>query len=138
MPQRFLLQTRTDLKHIDEVLEWFEHIKQSELPKQIWSQCRLALVEAFTNAVRHAHRDMAPDIPVKLEVILFAEYLEMRIWDCGSPFDLEQRLKNLPEMVDCDREHGRGLLIMNNIADRLSYTRTDDDRNCLLIVKSCK
>ena len=138
MPQRFILQTGTDLKSIDEVLEWFERIKHSDLPKQIWSQCRLALVEAFTNAVRHAHRDMSPDIPVELEVLLFSGYLEMRIWDCGAPFDLEKRLKALPEMVDCDRENGRGLLIMRNIADRLSYIRTADNRNCLLIVKFCK
>ena len=138
MPQRFLLHTGTDLKYIDEVLEWFEGIKHLDLPKQIWSQCRLALVEAFTNVVRHAHRGMSPDIPVKLEVLLFAEYLEMRIWDFGSPFDLEKRLATLPEMVDCDRENGRGLLIIRNIADRLSYTRTADNQNCLLIVKFCK
>ncbi|MEO8893751.1 MAG: anti-sigma regulatory factor, partial [Coleofasciculaceae cyanobacterium] len=31
---------------------------------------------------------------------------------------------------------GRGIAILQKIADKLSYTRTSDNRNCLLMVKT--
>ena len=136
MPQTIQLQTGTDLKNLDRVLEWFDQVqRQPQISQCIWLQCRLAMVEAFTNAVRHAHHNLSSDVPVTIELSIFTDFLEICVWDCGSPFDLEKYVRELPEMVDCDRENGRGLLIIRNIADRLSYTRTTDRRNCLLIVK---
>lgn len=98
-------------------------------------QCQLALVEGFTNAVRHAHKDQPIECLIELEVLLFPERMEMRIWDQGAPFNLHQRLNELPQELDCYAEGGRGLRLMQRIADSLTYTRTDGDRNCLLIVK---
>lgn len=126
----------TDLKELDQVLSWFDQLYQPSIPKKVWLQCQLALAEGFTNAVRHAHKDLPPNIPVDIEVTLFPEYLEMRIWDQGSPFDLEQRLQELDHKVDEQAGGGRGIAIMQKIADKLSYTRTDDNRNCLLIRKN--
>jgi serine/threonine-protein kinase RsbW len=37
--------------------------------------------------------------------------------------------------VDEQAGGGRGIAILQKIADHLSYKRTDDNRNCLLIVK---
>ena len=136
MPQTIQLQTGTDLKNLDRILEWFDQVQQQpQISTCIWLQCRLALVEAFTNAVRHAHHNLSSEVPVTIELSIFTGFLEIRVWDYGSPFDLETYVRELPEMVDCDRENGRGLLIIRNIADRLSYTRNADRRNCLLIVK---
>jgi serine/threonine-protein kinase RsbW len=59
----------------------------------------------------------------------------MRIWDQGPAFDLEGRLQNLEHRVDELAGGGRGIAILQKIADKLTYTRTVDNRNCLLIVK---
>ena len=61
---------------------------------------------------------------------------EVRIWDYGPPFDLIAELERIklhpPKPGD---EGGRGLLLMEVCATRLSYERTNDGRNCLTIIK---
>jgi serine/threonine-protein kinase RsbW len=128
-------QVLTDLKALDEVLAWFNQLEQPSIPKKVWLQCQLALAEGFTNAVRHAHKNLSSDVPIDLEVTLFPEHLEICIWDQGQPFDLEQRLQNLDRFVDEKAGSGRGIAILYKIADKITYTRTDNNRNCLLIVK---
>lgn len=128
-------QVLTDLKALDEVLSWFNQLEQPSIPKKVWLQCQLALAEGFTNAVRHAHKNLSPDVPIDLEVTLFPEHLEICIWDQGQPFDLEQRLQKLDRLVDEQAGGGRGIAILQKIADKITYTRTNNNRNCLLIVK---
>lgn len=125
----------SDLKALDQVLSWFDQFNQPTIPKKAWLQCQLALAEAFTNAVRHAHKELPTNIPIDIELTLFPQSLELRIWDQGPPFDLEQRLQKLEQEVDVRAGGGRGIVILQKIADKLSYTRTSDHRNCLLIVK---
>jgi serine/threonine-protein kinase RsbW len=128
-------KVESDLKALDTVLSHFEQLDRSGIPKQDWLQCQLALAEGFTNAVRHAHKQLPPDISIEIEVDLTVLGMELRIWDRGPPFDLEGFLN---ENADRDTRwsgHGQGLPILRKISAHLSYRRTDDDRNCLCIVK---
>ncbi len=129
------IQVNTDLNALTQVLAWFDQFNCPPVSYQTWMQCQLALAEGFTNAVRHAHQGQPIEQLIDIEVIIFPEWLEMRIWDHGEPFNLIQKLKSLPPEMDTNAEGGRGLKLMERIADSLSYTRTEDDRNCLLIVK---
>lgn len=129
-------QVTTDLKALDQVLAWFDQLYQPSISRKVWLQCQLALAEGFTNAVRHAHKELPTNVPIELEVTLLPDCLEIRIWDRGKPFDLERWIQNLEHSVDEQAGGGRGIVIMHKIADQLSYTRTTDNRNCLLIVKS--
>lgn len=136
VPGKAHLQVNSGLSELDQVLSWFSHLHQSPIPTSVWIRCQLALAEAFTNAVRHAHRELPPNASVDIEVTLLPEHLEIRVWDQGPPFDLEQKINSLSDRVDIFSPGGRGLKLMKDIADTLSYTRTDDNnRNCLLIVK---
>lgn len=127
-------RVETDLNALNQVLSWFDQFNSPPVTYQTWLQCQLALVEGFTNAVRHAHRNQPPDKLIDLEVTIFDSYLEIRIWDWGPPFNLNQILEHLPE-VDPDAEGGRGLKLMQRIADHMSYSRLANGQNCLLIVK---
>jgi serine/threonine-protein kinase RsbW len=49
--------------------------------------------EAFTNAVRHAHKNLPRETPFELEITVFNERLEIKIWDWGEPFDFQPKLK---------------------------------------------
>jgi serine/threonine-protein kinase RsbW len=129
------LQVNTDLNALTLVLAWFDQFNCPPVSYQTWLECQLALVEGFTNAVRHAHQGQPIELLIDIEVALFSEWLEMRVWDYGEPFNLTQKLTALPQQTDLDAEGGRGLKLMQRIADSLSYTRTEDNRNCLLIVK---
>ncbi|NEP13475.1 MAG: ATP-binding protein [Symploca sp. SIO2C1] len=133
---KYIKQFPSDLKALDQILSWFDQLSQPYIPRKVCLQCQLALAEGFTNAVRHAHKDLSGDLSVDIEVTIAPQCLELRIWDWGPPFDLEGRIRQLERRVDRESPGGRGLLILQKISDRLSYTRTDDNRNCLLVAKS--
>jgi serine/threonine-protein kinase RsbW len=122
--QKIFLQANTDLHAVDQVLNWYEQLENLPIPRTAWWQCRLALVEGFTNAVRHAHKGLPLETPIELEVTVFNERLEIRIWDYGQPFDLEAKLSELCERdqdpLECEAESG--LKTMLQLADRVSYT----------------
>ena len=130
------LQINTGLQGLDQVLSWFSQLYDSRIHTSVWIRCQLALAEGFTNAVRHAHEGKPPNLPVDIEVAVWAESLEIKIWDSGAPFDLEQKIQDMSEKIDPEASGGRGLKLMKDIADSLSYRRTADGRNCLSIVKN--
>jgi serine/threonine-protein kinase RsbW len=131
-------QFASDLNLLMDVLSWFEGLNQPFIPTKVWLQCQLAIAEGFTNAVRHAHQNLPIDTPIDLEVTINTEShsLTICIWDCGQPFDLGAKVQELPHLFNDQSEGGRGIAIMNEIADDISYIRTDDQRNCLILVKS--
>ena len=49
------LQVETELNAVPKVLQWFEEFNNLLLPQKFYGECQLALIEGFTNAVRHAH-----------------------------------------------------------------------------------
>ncbi len=128
-------KVRSELQALDEVLGYFEKINQPWITKKDWLQCQLALAEAFTNTVRHAHKGLSPELPVYIEISLTQALITMKIWDYGQPFPLkaflQQNTRNRQELS----ANGHGLMILRQIADSLDYIRTPDNRNYLLIVK---
>jgi serine/threonine-protein kinase RsbW len=132
LPYKQGIQVSTDLKALTQVLAWFEQFNHPPVPHSAWLECQLALAEAFTNAVRHAHACKTPDTPIDIEVSVDFQTIELKVWDYGAGFDLDESSKDEQE-PDYD-EHGRGLQIMQKVADVLSYSQMDQ-RNCLLLVK---
>jgi len=94
--QQIYLQVTTDLKAVTQILEWYDQLHHLPIPKTVFWQCQLALVEGFTNAVRHAHKDLPEETPIELEVKVFNNSIEIRIWDYGQPFDLLGKINNSP------------------------------------------
>jgi serine/threonine-protein kinase RsbW len=133
--QRASLQVKTDLNALTDVLAWFDQFNRPPIAYQTWLQCQLALAEGFTNAVRHAHCGLSAELPIDLEVQMLSEQIEIRIWDCGGPFDMVARISELPDTLNTDAEGGRGLKLMQRVAHSLTYIRNSDSRNCLTIIK---
>lgn len=133
---QYHLQVKTKLESLKEVLQWFEGLVFPLVPQKMGWQCEVALVEAFTNAVRHAHQDLPEDTPIDLEVELLPNFLEMRIWDQGQPFDIQAKLrKSLREASLMEKEGGRGLQFIKKLTDELQYLNLPNHRNCLVMRK---
>jgi serine/threonine-protein kinase RsbW len=131
------LQVETNMKALKQVEEWLQKIVLPLLPEDLSWQCSLIVNEGFTNAVRHAHKNLHPTTPIDLEVKVFPNYLEIRIWDRGQPFDLEAKLHSIiqDKRDPLEKEGERGLLFMHKLTEELRYIRTDD-RNCLVMRKN--
>jgi serine/threonine-protein kinase RsbW len=92
------LRVSSDIKAVTEVLLWAEQLEDLPIPEAVLQLCKLALVEGFTNAVRHAHKNLPLETPIDLSLAVFADRLEIEIFDWGQPFDLKAKLKEeLPE-----------------------------------------
>ena len=99
--QHISLQVNTDLNALTRVLEWFEQLKDLSIPNEVWWKFQLALAEGFTNAVRHAHKNLPVETPVQLEILVFNGRWELKVWDCGPYFDFDAKLK---ETLAADRK----------------------------------
>lgn len=144
MSEKHSLQVKTDIYDLTTVQIWFQQFsdsEQSKAPGRILQQMNLLLAEGFTNVIYHAHEHLPTETPVVIEVIFYANAMEMRIWDFGQPFDLMKKLEEIQaqkiDLTDIDNlpTGGRGLQITQAIADKFSYERTNN-RNCLMIYKN--
>lgn len=134
--KQYHLQVKTELEALKEVLQWFEGLVFPHVPQKMGWQCEVALVEAFTNAVRHAHCNLPQNTPIDIEVELLPKFLEMRIWDRGNSFDLNAKLlKGEQEVDSMDKEGGRGLQFIKKLTDELQYLNLPNHRNCLIMRK---
>ena len=91
--QKFSLQLNTDIKAVAQVLSWLKQLDTLRIPEAVLHQCKLVVVEGFTNAVRHAHKNLPRETPIELEITVFNERLEIKVWDRGKPFDFQAKLK---------------------------------------------
>jgi serine/threonine-protein kinase RsbW len=115
------------------------HIGMDEIQA---SQVELCIAEAATNAIRHAYhgqRGQTVSIAVSTEV----DRLQIEVCDCGTPMPPEQidRLIHGAEIVEVDgadkallEEGGRGLQIIHNLMDEVSYIR-DQSLNRMRLTK---
>ena len=136
VPCKAQLQAPNTLDALSDILSWFARLQHPSIPSSIWIRCQLALAEAFTNAVRHAHRNLTSEVTVEIEVTLSDNQIQIRVWDHGPPFNLMEKIRQMPSEIDKGSGGGRGLKLMRDIADDLSYEPCRDGRNCLLIVKN--
>lgn len=131
------LSVKSELKLLNYVQQWFEQFCGKYLSQLGWSQSQvyrlnLALAEGFTNAVRHAHRALPPETIIEIEVSLWVNKLEVRIWDYGNPFNPDAIAEPAPGTLQVG---GYGWFLLRRLADLVVYERSTDGRNCLLIVK---
>lgn len=134
------LRVKSHESALTEIWSWFEKWTQLILSEDLQWQCRLALTEAFTNVVNHAHQNLPETTPIDIELELDQDLLRLRIWDYGQPFDLEQTLTDILNQKGnyLLEENGRGLLLMSQLMDELHYQRNPDNRNFLLMIKTLK
>ncbi|MBX2863427.1 MAG: ATP-binding protein [Leptolyngbyaceae cyanobacterium MAG.088] len=130
---QLIVQSR--LEDLNQVQQWFDHFcSASKLPwltGSVFDQVNLALAEGFTNAVRHAHRDLPEETPIEIDLFLWQEKIELQVWDMGEPFDPDKLAEPKPGTL---KVGGYGWFLMRRLAD-VNYERSDLGKNCLRIVK---
>ncbi len=72
--------------------------------------------EAFTNVVRHAHRDLS-GTRIEIQLTISADLIVLTFFDQGEPFDVSQ----VPHLDPADmRVGGRGVYLMRRVMDELT------------------
>ncbi len=104
------------------------------------SRFELCVVEAVTNAIEHAyHCELGHQVRVVLN--LHPDRAEIEVRDQGNPMDsslLQEagyaKLDLIPDDVELLSVRGRGLSIMKEMMDAVSYWQ-DGAENCLVLTK---
>jgi len=130
-----VFKTITDPDELKKVLAWFDQFQGLPIPHTVWLQCQLALIEGFTNAVRHAHKQLPRATPISIEVVAASTYLDIKIWDQGPGFDFGSTLSRKLKTTTSYSVGGRGLRIMQQVADQVDYLAKGENCNCLHICK---
>ena len=93
------IKLNSELQAVTQVLLWVEQLELLPIPETVVQLCKLAAIEGFAHAVRHAHTNRSLETPkIELAIAVFNKRLEIEIWDWGKPFDLKTKLKEeLPE-----------------------------------------
>ena len=136
MCHKISIKVNSEFNTLDEILLWFEQLNHPPISEPvIWWQCQTLLQEGFANVVEHAHKDLPPQTHILVEAERGNKYIEIVILSFGSSFNLEQKLKEIPELEENETDGGRGLKIMEEYADELSYECGQDNQTCLRIKK---
>lgn len=131
------LHVPSDLRFLTIVENWLLGSLEVEVgdyvdwPRQS-NRLRLVLAEAYSNVVRHAHRDK-PNLPVLIRLELKERDIALEVWDHGNGYDLSTYMAPSPEDM---QDGGYGWLIMNRLMDRVEYRLQIDGRNCLKLEAS--
>jgi serine/threonine-protein kinase RsbW len=126
------LHVPSDLSFLNIVEDWLLGCLKVQLGESVdWTRqstrLRLALVEAYSNAVRHAHKNK-PNVPILLRLELKNRDLALEIWDYGEGFDMSTYF---PPNPSDKKEGGYGWLIMNRLMDKVEYQLQVNGANCL-------
>ena len=126
------LHVPSDLKFLSIVESWLLGCLQIQLGETVdWSRLsirlRLALVEAYSNVVRHDHKDQ-PNAPVLIRLELKDQDIALEVWDRGDGFDMSSYFP--PDPLD-KQEGGYGWLIIHRLMDKVEYQLQSDGGNCL-------
>ncbi|MBW4497650.1 MAG: anti-sigma regulatory factor [Oscillatoria princeps RMCB-10] len=131
------LHVPSDLRFLTIVENWLLGSLEVEVGNYVdWprqsNRLRLVLAEAYSNVVRHAHRDK-PNLPVLIRLELKERDIALEVWDHGQGYDLSTYMAPVPENMP---DGGYGWLIMNRLMDRVEYCLQIDGRNCLKLETS--
>ena len=127
------LHVPSDLRFLSVVESWMLKAIGTELQDlESWQilepKLRLAMVEAYSNVVRHAHKEQ-PSLPVVLRLEVVQNAIALEIWDSGMGYDTDQY--QFPHPGDC-QEGGYGWMILSQLMDTVNYKlKAQDGKNCL-------
>jgi serine/threonine-protein kinase RsbW len=91
----------------------------------------LAIHEAASNVIRHAHQDN-PDAQLQLQCYVRPDAVEIRLLDEGAPFDLDAVPRLNPAEL---RIGGRGLFLIRALMDEVSCQPRGERGNTLRLLK---
>ncbi len=105
-------------------------------------QVELCVVEAVNNCIEHAYGNQRGH-QVEVVFALETDKLVIDVCDTGKSMD-EKAIEKVdvsqlnidPDNFHTMAEQGRGLPIMKQIMDTITYNTNDDGKNCLTLIKN--
>ena len=137
--QRFTLLVPSSTENLALIRDFVSNVGlQAGLGDDDVAKLELAVDEACTNVIEHAHRgDLSKDVVVR--ATFDERTLRVEVVDTGEGFDpAKLPQENLEQMVAKHRSGGLGLRVMRSLMDEVSYEIVPGDTNRLRMVKKLR
>ena len=137
--QRFTLLVPSSTQNLALIRDFVTNVGfQAGLGDDDVAKLELAVDEACTNVIEHAHRnDLSKDVVVR--ATFDERTLRIEVVDTGEGFDpAKLPQENLEQMVAKHRSGGLGLRVMKSLMDEVSYEIVPGDTNRLRMVKKLR
>jgi serine/threonine-protein kinase RsbW len=137
--QRFTLLVPSSTQNLALIRDFVTSVGlQAGLGDDDVAKLELAVDEACTNVIEHAHRgDLSKDVVVR--ATFDERTLRIEVVDTGEGFDpAKLPQENLEQMVAKHRSGGLGLRVMKSLMDEVSYEIVPGDKNRLRMVKKLR
>lgn len=116
----FHLSIKPDLARVSEAaLAAERHLASLKVSAEDATSVRIALAEALNNAIQYT---CDPSRDVELELSLSGDLLKATVADHTAGFDLPAS----SELPDPEAESGRGIFIIRQVMDSVTYSRQPD------------
>lgn len=92
----------------------------------------MSVIEAGTNAIQHGHKRDATR-PVDIDFKLFADRIEVSVFDSGPGFDLKDIHADATSPEHLFDARGRGIFIMRSCMDTVDYEFSKTGTTCHLM-----
>ncbi|HET6557829.1 MAG TPA: ATP-binding protein [Prolixibacteraceae bacterium] len=127
MERTLIISSR--LKNIEQVREFVKEIfREARLNMSFFNRIFLGISEAVSNAILHGNK-MNPEKNVLIKMKLRGNRFNIEVEDEGKGFS-EHDVFDPTCKEHIKREHGRGIFILRNLADEISFK--DDGRKILI------
>ncbi|TCO10969.1 serine/threonine-protein kinase RsbW [Natronoflexus pectinivorans] len=111
---------KSEIQNISLVEKLIDDISaEYDIHSDVYGKLLLAVVEGVNNAIVHGNK-LVKDKEVFIEYDISDKEIEFCITDSGEGFDFT----NLPDPTtpeNIERTHGRGIFLMNHLADRIEF-----------------
>lgn len=119
-PIGFRRSIKSTHPEIESVLSQIEtYLNETQQGRFDLTKVLLAAREALINALAHGNNNI-PDKPIDIDLEVLDDTLQIRISDSGGGFDPMAEKQRLADEGDL-RIHGRGIELMENICQSISY-----------------
>ena len=101
-------------------------VRDIELDRKSATEIAVSIIEACTNALEHGNKSN-PCCNVKVVFKWNSAKFMAEVYDCGEGFDYKEYMKHIPDPSDIEHIRGRGIFIMKEMMDRLSFEFTENE-----------
>lgn len=126
------LKIPSDLRHIEKVEKFSQKIcKKMGLSEEQSDNMAIALTELAVNAMVHGNKE-DPQKKVTIQADFEEDRLRVSITDEGGGFDPGD-IPNPTNPQNLWKEHGRGIFLVQNLIDEVSFSPTPEGMRITLI-----
>lgn len=136
LEQKFSLHVPSSTQNLAMIRDFVSNVgSQAGLGEDDVAKLELAVDEACTNVIEHAHKgDITKDVIVR--AIFDETTLRIEVVDTGKGFDLSSVPQDdVAHLVHDRKSGGLGLRMMRTLMDEVSYEIVPGERNRLRMIK---